>query len=82
MVPPMFSCHVGLAQDSFLLSLWYLLVHCHYIWLYECAVNLPVHHKQSVFDLLDDCVVIYLDDILILSRDEAIHCKALHVMFK
>ena len=38
--------------------------------------------NQVLFDLLDDCVVIYLDDILIFSNDEASHCKALCAVFK
>ena len=35
-----------------------------------------------LFDLLDDCVIIYLDDILIFSHDEASHCKALGAVFE
>ena len=34
------------------------------------------------FDLLDDCVVVYLDDILVFSRDEASHRRALHAVFE
>ena len=33
--------------------------------------------NQVFFDLLDDCIVVYLDDILIFSRDEVSHRKAL-----
>lgn len=36
--------------------------------------------NQVFFDLLDDCVVVYLGDILIFSRDEASHRKALHAV--
>ena len=38
--------------------------------------------NQVFFDLLDDCVVVYLDDILIFSRDEVSHRKALHAVFE
>ena len=34
------------------------------------------------FDMLDDCVVVYLDDILIFSRTEAEHRAALGRVFK
>ena len=38
--------------------------------------------NQVFFYLLDDCVGVYLDDILIFSHDEASHCKALRAVFK
>ena len=33
------------------------------------------------FELLDDTVIIYLDDILFYSKDIESHCKALHAVF-
>ena len=38
--------------------------------------------SQVFFDLLDDCVVMYLDYILIFSCDEASHCKVLRAVFE
>ena len=38
--------------------------------------------NQVFFDLLDNCVVVYLDDILIFSHDEASHHKALRAVLK
>ena len=35
-----------------------------------------------LFYLLDDCIVVYLDDILIFSHHKASHCKALHAVFE
>ena len=37
---------------------------------------------QVFFCLLDDCVVVYLDNILIFSRNEASHCKPLCAVFE
>ena len=33
------------------------------------------------FDLLDDCVIVYLDDILIFSRTKEEHLTALNKVF-
>ena len=38
--------------------------------------------NQVFFDLLDDCVFMYLDDILIFSHDKVSHCKALRAAFE
>ena len=38
--------------------------------------------NQVFFYLLDDCVVVYLDDILIFSLDEASNHKALRAVFE
>ena len=38
--------------------------------------------KQVFFYLVDDCLVVYLDDILIFSHDKASHRKALRAVFK
>ena len=38
--------------------------------------------NQVFFDLLDDCVVVHLDGILIFSHDEASHCKTLYAVFE
>ncbi|KAF8755093.1 hypothetical protein RHS01_05367 [Rhizoctonia solani] len=39
-------------------------------------------HEQTVQDLLDVCVIIYLDDILIYLKDDATHTKHVHKVLR
>ena len=38
--------------------------------------------NNAFFELLDDTVTLYLDDVLIYSKDVKSHHKALHAIFK
>ena len=38
--------------------------------------------NSTLDDLLDRCVLVYLDDILVYSRDEAEHKRHLRTMFQ
>ena len=38
--------------------------------------------NKILFDLLDKCVLVYLDDILIYSRDVPSHIRDLHSVFQ
>lgn len=38
--------------------------------------------NKILFDLLDKCVLVYLDDILIYSRDVSQHVQDVHEVFK
>ena len=47
----------------------------HAIWSNQCAKYLHARYEQLFSDMLDGCVVIFLDDILIYSKTLEEHAK-------
>ena len=43
--------------------------------------NFQYEMNTVFFDILDDTIIIYLDDIVIYSKDIKSHCTALHAVF-
>ena len=41
-----------------------------------------MHYELGIFEMLDDVVIKYLDDILIYSKDVESHERALHAVFE
>ncbi|KAF8755124.1 hypothetical protein RHS01_05741 [Rhizoctonia solani] len=63
-------------------QIWLIQIPSHDLWPDKCTRSLPALHEQLFQDLLDVCVIIYLDDILIYSKDDATHTKHVHEVLK
>ncbi|GJP42785.1 hypothetical protein CLOM_g2318, partial [Closterium sp. NIES-68] len=81
-LPPDSSLRRRLSQDRVSYSLRELGIRCHAVRINECPLDVPADDERGIPDLLDKCVIIYLDDIMIYSTTQEQHLKDLEAVFQ
>src|ERR1041385_7936122 len=70
----------GHSKNGFYHSLWSLRVHRHVLWFNQCPATFSRLMNSIFMEYLDKFVVVYLDDILIYSKNEEEHAEHLRLV--